>query len=90
MQDAQAITSLTLQKSFAEKWRELDPSPSTTIEVLTSVEDALEYVRALDKTSGVEGKEIKPGKQFQVLITGSLHLVGRAIGVLDGIDAAVY
>jgi folylpolyglutamate synthase len=70
-----------MQKAFAEKWRALDPSPNTTIYVLPSVEDALEHVRKLDDFAS-EGK-----KEVHALITGSVHLVGRALGVLEGADA---
>lgn len=77
-----------MQKTFAEKWRALDPSPSTTIKVLPCIEDALEYVRGLDLKSREADDEIEGSKEIQALITGSLHLVGRALGVLDGVDAA--
>ncbi len=79
--DATAISGLTMQKAFAERWQTLDSSPETTIEVLPSIEDALEYVRKLGGDAS--------GDQTQVhaLITGSVHLVGRALGVLEGVDA---
>jgi folylpolyglutamate synthase len=83
MHDTTAVTGLTVQKSFAEKWQELDSSSgttTTTIKVLPSVPDALEYVRALEHKS-------EDGKEVHALITGSLHLVGRALGVLEGVDA---
>ena len=70
-----------MQKAFAEKWRTLDSSPETAIEILLSVEDALEHARNLDRDkSGGQ-------KQVNVLITGSVHLVGRALGTLEGVDA---
>jgi len=72
-----------MQKAFAEKWKELDPS-STTINVLHSVEDALEYVRNLSAGDSGEGKD---GKKVHAFITGSVHLVGRALGALEGVDA---
>jgi folylpolyglutamate synthase len=70
-----------MQKAFAEKWRTLDPSPEIAVEVLLSVEDALEHARKLggDNSGGQ--------KQVNVLITGSVHLVGRALGSLEGVDA---
>lgn len=79
--DATVIAGLTMQKAFAEKWRSLDPSLETTIEVLLSVEDALEQVRKLgDNVSGSK-------KEVHAFITGSVHLVGRALGALEGVDA---
>ena len=82
--DNNEVSDLSLQTAFAERWRSLDPSPSTTIKVLPYIEDALDYVRKLSfEASKRVGKEAKT----QVLITGSLHLVGRALGVLEGADA---
>ena len=77
-----------MQKSFAEKWRALDPEASTAIKVLPCIEDAFDYVRKLDSDS--EAKEAngeKGSKEIHALITGSVHLVGRALGVLEGVDA---
>lgn len=85
MSDSHAITSLSMQKSFANRWRTLqenpvvDSSTNTKIEVRPYVEDALEYVRVLDQQGD--------GGEIDVLITGSVHLVGRALGVLEGVDA---
>jgi folylpolyglutamate synthase len=73
-----------MQKTFAEKWKELDHSSSTTINVIPSVEDALEYVRNLGGGDSGEGKD---GKKVHAFITGSVHLVGRALGALEGVDA---
>lgn len=80
--DHKAIADLTLQKAFAEKWRALDPSPNTKIEVLPTIEDAFDYVRRLDTGSQAEGNS-----KVHALITGSVHLVGRALGALEGVDA---
>ena len=79
--DHQAIENLTLQEAFAWKWRAFDPSASTTIKVVPYVEDALEYVRNLDIELA------KKEKKVHALITGSVHLVGRALGVLENVDA---
>jgi folylpolyglutamate synthase len=73
-----------MQKTFAGKWNELDPSSSTAISVLPSVEDAFEYVRYL---SGGKSNDGKHGKKVHAFITGSVHLVGRALGALEGVDA---
>jgi folylpolyglutamate synthase len=72
-----------MQKTFAEKWKELDPSSLAVINVLTSVEDAFEYVRNLSGRNSVDGEE---GKKIHAFITGSVHLVGRALGALEGVD----
>lgn len=77
-----------MQKALAEEWHALDPSPSTTIKVLPGIEDAIEYVRNLAPALDEE-KEFKANKEVEVeaLITGSVHLVGAALGVLEGVDA---
>lgn len=81
--DNHTIDNMQLQREFAWRWRAFDPSPDTAIEVVPTIEDALEYVRALDdKHVGEKGVEI------HTFITGSVHLIGRAIGALDGVDAA--
>lgn len=82
--DSTEVSNLSLQYTFAERWRELDPSHSTTIKVLPFIEEVFEYVRNLNPGVGKDGKD---DAKKQVLITGSLHLVGRALGVLEGIDA---
>ncbi|EDO01824.1 hypothetical protein SS1G_04299 [Sclerotinia sclerotiorum 1980 UF-70] len=75
--DPKSISELTMQKAFAEKWRSLDSNPDTDVQVLPSVDDALEYVRSLSTDDA----------HPQALITGSLHLVGRALGNLEKRDA---
>jgi folylpolyglutamate synthase len=82
-----AIAELTLQKAFAEKWKELASSTSTTIQVLASIEDVFSYVRTL--TSGESGNEIsvRNGKEVSALITGSMRLVGTALAALEDVDA---
>ncbi|KAI1378820.1 FolC bifunctional protein [Hypoxylon crocopeplum] len=77
--DPVAIKALTAQRAFAEKWSSLDPEAKVV--VLPTIEDAINHVRGLGKTSLVEGETI------QALITGSLHLVGGALGILEGADA---
>lgn len=76
-----------MQKSFAEKWHALDPGP-TNVQVLPTIDDAFHYVRSLDSdiVSEKDGdKNCK--KEVHAFVTGSLHLVGRALSVLEGVDA---
>ncbi|PVH86710.1 FolC bifunctional protein [Cadophora sp. DSE1049] len=75
--DLSALAGLTMQKTFASKWRELDQSSSSTIHVLPSLEDAFACVQDLSQEKG----------KVHVLITGSVHLIGRALGILEGADA---
>jgi len=66
-----------MQKTFAEKWRSLDSSSMSEIHVLPSVEDAFDQVRDLSQEKG----------KVHVLITGSVHLIGRALGILESAEA---
>lgn len=77
--DATAIDGLTMQKAFATKWKQLDSSSPST-QVLASVEDAFEYVRGLNQNQAT-GSDVN---EIQILITGSVHLIGRALGILEG------
>ncbi|KAI1392907.1 FolC bifunctional protein [Hypoxylon trugodes] len=76
--DPEAIKALTAQRAFAEKWSSLDPSAKVT--VMPTIEDAINHVRDLSNTS------LSQGETVQTLITGSLHLVGGALGILEGAD----
>ena len=71
-----------MQKAFAETWRSLDSSSGTSIHILPSVEDALEFVRGLYS----ENKDTGRAQAVHAFITGSVHLVGRALGVLEGAE----
>ena len=77
-QDPEAIAKLSVQRAFAEKWAALDPVAK--VSVAASVEEAIDSVRSLST-------ELKDGKTVQAFITGSLHLVGGALEVLEGADA---
>ena len=79
--DITEISELTIQKTFAEKWRTLDPSTETEIEVLPSVDEALHHTRKLG------GNSLEDQKEIHVFVTGSVHLVGQALGCLEGVDA---
>ncbi|KAK7984992.1 methionine-synthesizing 5- methyltetrahydropteroyltriglutamate--homocysteine methyltransferase [Apiospora saccharicola] len=76
--DSQAIQALTAQHQFAEKWSSLDPK--TKVVVLPTIEEAINYVRTVS-----EG--VSEGETVQALITGSLHLVGGALSILECADA---
>ncbi len=76
--DPQAIAKLTTQRAFGEKWASLDPSAN--ILVVASIEEAIDTVRRLTPA-------LKDGETIQALITGSLHLAGGALAILDGADA---
>jgi folylpolyglutamate synthase len=85
--DLEEVANLSLQKAFAERWSEMDskyPPSSTIVRVLPSVEDAFDYVRGLSdvkKDNGVQATRV------HAFVTGSVHLVGRALSALEGVDA---
>ncbi|KAI1147398.1 tetrahydrofolylpolyglutamate synthase [Nemania diffusa] len=76
--DPEAIKALTAQHGFAKKWEALDPKANVT--VVPTIEDAINHVRGL-------GASVSQGQTIQALITGSLHLVGGALAILEGADA---
>ncbi|KDN62666.1 putative folylpolyglutamate synthase [Colletotrichum sublineola] len=76
--DAQAVEAMTVQRRFAERWSRLDPRAD--VRVLPTIEEALDHVRG---TAGA----LAEGESVQALVTGSLHLVGGALGILEGADA---
>ncbi|KAJ5109955.1 Folylpolyglutamate synthetase [Penicillium argentinense] len=70
--DPKELESLSLQRRMAELWHQFDPRTET--KELVSIEEAIEYandiVCEVDKT--------------MILVTGSFHLVGGALSVLEG------
>ncbi|KAF6818751.1 folylpolyglutamate synthase [Colletotrichum sojae] len=76
--DAKAIEAMTVQRQFAERWAQLDPRAD--IKVIPTIEEALNHVRGV-------GEGLGEGEKVQALVTGSLHLVGGALGILEGADA---
>ncbi|KAK1996686.1 FolC bifunctional protein [Colletotrichum falcatum] len=78
--DAHAVEAMTVQRRFAERWSRLDPRAD--VRVVPTIEEALEHVRAT-----ADGGGLAEGESVQALVTGSLHLVGGALGILEGADA---
>ncbi|KAL2756609.1 hypothetical protein ACRALDRAFT_2026654 [Sodiomyces alcalophilus JCM 7366] len=76
--DHKAIEAMSVQRIFADKWRTLDPSAVITL--IPTIQEALDHVRSL-------GKNVREGQSVQAFVTGSLHLVGGALSVLEGADA---
>ncbi|KAK4135857.1 FolC bifunctional protein [Trichocladium antarcticum] len=75
--DPADIAKMTMQRVFAERWSALDPAANVML--IPTIEEAIDMARKL------AGKEGAP--KVQALITGSLHLVGGALGILEGADA---
>ncbi|KAF2192156.1 FolC bifunctional protein [Zopfia rhizophila CBS 207.26] len=75
----QDVDSLAVQKALAKTWSEIDPRAN--VAVMKTIEEAIGRAREITSTFAVEvGKE---SAEVMVLITGSLHLVGGAIEVLE-------
>ncbi|KAK0731864.1 Mur ligase [Lasiosphaeris hirsuta] len=72
------IENMTAQRVFAERWSTLDPSANVTL--IPTIEEAINKARSLGETVG-------DGQKVQALITGSLHLVGGALGIIEKADA---
>ncbi|KAH7156340.1 Mur ligase [Dactylonectria macrodidyma] len=76
--DPADIDKMTVQHRFAEKWSSIDPG--AVVKVMPTIEQSIGYARQL-------GEGLPEGKSVQALITGSLHLVGGALGILEKADA---
>jgi folylpolyglutamate synthase len=76
--DPAEIDKMTVQQCFAEKWTSLDPT--ATVKVMPTIEQSIDYARHA-------GDNLPEGETVQALITGSLHLVGGALGILEKADA---
>lgn len=64
------VDTLKVQKELAGSWDSIDPDAS--VHVLSTIEEAISKAR-----------ELAPEDQVEVLVTGSLHLVGGVIEVLE-------
>ncbi|KAM0556756.1 hypothetical protein ACHAPJ_005815 [Fusarium lateritium] len=76
--DPAEIDKMTVQQRFAEKWTSLDPA--ATVKVMPTIEQSIDYARHV-------GENLPEGETVQAFITGSLHLVGGALGILEKADA---
>jgi len=76
------LSHLTVQNELAAAWPSMAPSfPSSNIHVLPSIEHAIGVVRNLEKQDC--------DMSLDVLVTGSLHLVGGVIEVAGLSDVAL-
>ena len=76
-----ATETTEVQQELASAWTALMPSfPSSNVHVKASIQQAVEVVRSL---------EPKSSKHFNILVTGSLHLVGGLIETASLGDVAL-
>ncbi|KAG8689082.1 Folylpolyglutamate synthetase [Ceratobasidium sp. 423] len=73
------ILTTNLQRGFAEAWADLVPGyPKENVHVLRTIQDAVDLARSL----------VIPGESRDVLVVGSLYLVGRLISAAKLVDQA--
>ena len=75
--DSHDIEQLSVQNALAETWREIDPSAE--VSVVKTIEEAVQLAR----TTAGQRFGWKAEADTKVLVTGSLHLVGGLIEVLE-------
>lgn len=78
--DSQEVDRLGVQKALADTWREIDPS--TEVQVKATIEEAVGFVRELAAKENQEGSG-REDARVMTLVTGSLHLVGGFLEVLE-------
>ncbi|KAI5291903.1 Folylpolyglutamate synthetase [Ascosphaera acerosa] len=72
------VDHLSVQRKLASAWKDLDET--SEVHVLGTIEEAVELVRRLQaEKEGADGR----GSDASVLVTGSLHLVGGLLEVLE-------
>ncbi|KAL6237404.1 hypothetical protein BDW75DRAFT_204104 [Aspergillus navahoensis] len=82
-QDDAAVEKLQVQKALAEKWNSIDQSAET--KVFGTIEEAVDFTR--DLASREENRIEVEEAPIMAFVTGSLHLVG---GFLDVIETKPY
>ena len=76
--NASEVEKLSVQKTLAQTWKIIDPS--TEVEVIGTIEEAVEFVRDLAER---ENSETPDGEPIMVFVTGSLHLVGGFLDIIE-------
>ncbi|KAK5279535.1 hypothetical protein LTR16_007595, partial [Cryomyces antarcticus] len=71
--NASDVESLSVQKGLAETWAKIDQE--TEVKVMRTIEEAVAFARKVGDANDEE--------EVLVLITGSLHLVGGVLEVLE-------
>ena len=86
--NASDVEALKVQKHLATTWKGVDPKAE--VEVVRTIEEAMDIVRNFAKAQRQDSaKEVAgSGATTTALVTGSLHLVGGFLEVLEGGSAA--
>ncbi|KAL8742706.1 MAG: hypothetical protein Q9184_008211, partial [Pyrenodesmia sp. 2 TL-2023] len=72
--DQGKVAALEVQKELRDMWLQLDGA--TEVEVKGTIEEAVQWVRDVAEQDASE--------EVEVLVTGSVHLVGGFLEVLEG------
>lgn len=76
------VDPLKTQQELADAWSSLVPDfPRGNIHVLPSIEHVVRLVRTLELPHADSDGESKSERPVDILVTGSLHLVGGVIEV---------
>ncbi|KAK2741216.1 hypothetical protein FQN57_005678 [Myotisia sp. PD_48] len=78
--DSRDVQNLSVQHTLADAWKEF--APDTKVEVKATIEEAVESARAI-AASVVSGEDSLNEPAITALVTGSLHLVGGLLEVLE-------
>ncbi|KAL9595117.1 MAG: hypothetical protein Q9219_006634 [cf. Caloplaca sp. 3 TL-2023] len=84
--DRRKVEALEVQRGLRDTWLGLDGEEETVVEVKGSIEEAVEWARGVAKTAEAgKGDEVagESGGGVKVLVTGSVHLVGGFLEVLE-------
>ena len=77
------LAALTVQRELSSAWTDLVPRfPADRLHVLPSIEHAVRLVRDVKNADDVG--------QMDVLVTGSLHLVGGVVEVAGLADVTLH
>lgn len=76
--NSQDVIDLVVQKALAQAWKGLDQEAGEPL-VLPTIEDSVNKIRDLAAT-------VPATTPVQVFVTGSLHLVGGFLAVVDNVD----
>ncbi|KZF21844.1 folylpolyglutamate synthase [Xylona heveae TC161] len=76
------VTDLTVQNQMAQTWSALDPE--TNVVVRPTIEEAIAWVREVAAGASKDtAQQEKENQEVMVLVTGSVHLVGGVLEVLE-------
>ena len=75
--NAEEVAALEVQTRLARTWLEIDPK--TDVMVKRSIEEAVGWVRGVAREITSKGQE----EEVKVLVTGSVHLVGGFLEILE-------